>query len=205
MAGGFVELLEEHVADTRLQKEGVRHALAADFVADDVEHHRRIHAFARHGDLHGRAVRTFQQVGDFGRIEIIGRLIVDFDDHVAGAQAGFIRGRTDKRRHHDGLAVAALHRHSDAVIVAALIFAQGFEILRIEEVRVRIERPQHLRNRALVDRFIGVDGIGEVFLDGRIDLRELLHARLDVVVGTGGGSNFQPRTVHSADYSGAEN
>ncbi len=39
VAGGFVELFEEHVADARLQQEGVRHALAADFVADDVEHH----------------------------------------------------------------------------------------------------------------------------------------------------------------------
>src|ERR1019366_2125966 len=128
----------------------------------------------------------------------------DLDDDVAGAQACFVRRGTDERRHDDGLTVAALDGHAYAVILAALIFAQVFEIFGIEEVGMRVESAQHLGDRTLIDGFVGTHGVREVLLDGRVDPRERFHTGLDVVVRCGSGCYFEPRAIHSADDSGAK-
>ncbi len=204
MARGLVELLKEHIADTRLQKERVRNTLAADLIPNDVKHHRLLDPFPRHRDLDRGAFRTLQQIGNLGGIEIIGWRGADHDDHVTGFQSRFVRRRPDERRHDDGFAVAALHRHADAIIMTALFLTETFQILGIEEVGMGIERPQHLRDRTLVNRLVGAHGVREVLLDRRVDLRERFHAGFDVVVSSGGGSNFEPRTIHSADNGGAQ-
>ena len=44
------------------------------------------------------SARPFQQVGDFGGVQIVGLLVVDFDDHVARPNACLIGRRTGKGR-----------------------------------------------------------------------------------------------------------
>jgi hypothetical protein len=46
---------------------------------------------------------------------------------------------------------------------------------------VRIERAKHARNRAFVDGLIGIQRVGEVFLDYAISLGKRLEAALDIV------------------------
>ena len=91
--------LDVDVGDARLQPERVRHAEARDFVANDVERDGLVDAFAADRHLHLGAARPFEQVGDFGGGQTVGLLVVDFEDHVAGPQAGLIGGRSGERRH----------------------------------------------------------------------------------------------------------
>ena len=69
--------------------------------------------------------------------------------------------------------------------MAALLFAQRRQFFGIEEIRVRIERPQHARNRALVDGFVGRDLVGIILVDEVVNLSERFDARLQVFVEVG--------------------
>jgi len=89
-------------------------------------------------------------------------------------------------------------------VSTALFFAQAFEVFRIEEVRVRVQRAQHLRDGAFVDRPVRAHRIREVLLDCGVDLSEFLCAGLEVVVGSGGRGRSQPRTIHAANHGGSE-
>ena len=198
MAGVFVELIDIHVGDARLQPQPVLHALARNLVAYDVERQRLFHAVPHDDDLHRRSARAFQQVGDFGGGQIVGFLVVDFDNHVARPQAGAIGGRSGEGRQHDGLAVARLHLHADAVVVALLLFAQQLEIARIEEIGVRVERAQHARDSAFVDGFVGNQRIGEILFDELVKLGESLQAGADAIFVGGGGCHFDARPINAA-------
>ncbi len=93
----------------------------------------------------------------------------------AGAEGGRVLiGRDDV-----DLVVLLLDHHADAVVVAALIFAQVGVGLGIVEVRVRVEHLQHAGNGAVVDGVVGLvagDGLGVVLLDERVDVGEGLEA-----------------------------
>jgi hypothetical protein len=77
------------------------------------------------------------------------------------------------------------YRHADAVVFAALVLAHQRVRLRIEEIRMRIERVQHPRNGPVVDRLVGIDRLRVIILDNGIDIRELLQAVFDVGVAGG--------------------
>ena len=72
-------------------------------------------------------------------------------------------------------------RHADAVVVALLVFPQKLEIAGIEEVRVRIERPQHAGDGAFVDRLVRRNLIGKIVFHQVVQLRERFDTALDVV------------------------
>ncbi len=153
-----------------------------------------------------RAARPFQQIGHFGGGERVGLLVVHLQNHVAGAKPGLIGRRSAERRDHDGLAVARGHLHPDAVVVSALIVAERLKILGIEEIGVRIKRPQHARNRALVDALVGGDLVGEIVLHQLVHFGELLDVGLEVFLGTAGGRRNTGNTrSKDAPQDGAEN
>ena len=83
---------------------------------------------------------------------------------------------------HDGAIAARAHHHSDAVVVAALIFAELGEFLGIEEIRVRIQRVQHSRNRAVVNGLVRFYLIREILLHRVVDFRERFKALGDRIV-----------------------
>ena len=157
-------------------------AVARNLIAHQRELHRLLHAFARNADVYRRSLRSLQQVGHVRRAHIFGRFPVDRDDHVARMNAGLVGGRSGKRKNHDHFIIARTNGHTHAVIFAALVFAHQRVRLGIEEIRVRIERVQHARNRPVVDGLIRVHRFGVVVLNQRIDVGELLQAVLNVRV-----------------------
>jgi hypothetical protein len=77
--------------------------------------------------------------------------------------------------------------HADAVILAALVFAQESELARVKEIGVRVEHTEHAGDGALVDGLVGVDRLGVVGLDDGKDAGEVADGSLIVVrVGCGG-------------------
>ena len=179
---GLVESVHVHVADSRPDQEMYVHAVTRNLVAHQGEFHRLLHAFARDADVHRRPFRPLEHVGDFGRAHVFRRLSINRDDHVAGMNAGLIRWRAGEGENHNDLVVARPHRHAHAVVLAALVFAHQRVRFGIEEIRMRIERVQHARDGSVVDRLVGVDRLGVVFLDDGVDIRELLQAVFDIGV-----------------------
>ena len=180
LAGVFVELGNMHVCDSRTNPEGRFDAIARDLVANDVELQRLFSALASHRYLHVRPTTSTQQVSNFRSREVVGALIVNLDQHVAGAKPSFICRRSTEGRDDDGLAVARADRHADAVIVTLLIVTQRLEIFGIEEIRVWIQRSEHARDGAFVDGLVGTHLVGEVVLYRLVYLGELLDAGLEV-------------------------
>src|SRR5438034_470301 len=151
---GLVEGLDVHVSDARFYPDGVLYALPGDLVANYVEGKRLVIALARDDDLDLGAAWSFQEIGDFRGRQVLGGLVVHRHDDVTGPDSGLVRRRPGERRNHDSAVIPFRDRHADSVIVALLVFPQELEIARIEEVRVRIERAEHARDSALVQRLI---------------------------------------------------
>ncbi len=96
-------------------------------------------------------------------------------------------GAPGEGRDHDDFVVTGTDLHAHTVILPTLLLAQGRIRLRIEEIRVRIQHAQHARNRPVVNRLIGVDGLGIVLLDDFVNLRKAAQAVADVAVAGSGG------------------
>ena len=124
-----------------------------------------------------------QAVGDLRGIEPVHLGAVDLDDDVARPQAGAVGGRLGERMHDHCLVVARRDHHADAGVLAALILAHAPVRLGVEELGVRIETGEHLRDRALVDRGFRVHFVRVVLLDFVEHLAEYAEALLDLVVG----------------------
>ena len=105
--GGFVKRRNAHVADARLHHREILDAGAGNFIAHDGYFNGLVPAFAAERDMNCGALRALQHVGHFGGRQAVAGFAVYFQDDVAGANAGFVRGRADKRREHDRLVLAA--------------------------------------------------------------------------------------------------
>ena len=70
--------------------------------------------------------------------------------------------------------------------MAGLPLAHQLVGFGIEEIRMRIERAQHVGDRALKHRVVGIHVVGEVALHRFIDLGKLLQACVDVRLGLRG-------------------
>ena len=182
MLGGFVEAVDVHVADARLDQEVDVDAVPRNFVANQRELHRLFDGFARDADVNRGALGSLQQVGDVARAHVLGRFAVDGNDHVARMNAGLVGRRPGEGIDHDDFVVARADGHAHAVVLAALVFAHQRIRLGIEEIRVRIERVQHARDRPVVDSFVRIHRLGVIVFDERVHIGELLQAVLDVRV-----------------------
>ena len=106
--------------------------------------------------------------------ESIDALVIDFDEHVAGANARFVgRGSTERMDDH-GLVGAGLgaDQHANAVIHAVLLFAKGRKFFGIKEIRVRIEGAEHARDGPFIDGLIGLEFIRVILVNDVVDLRK---------------------------------
>src|SRR5579872_213477 len=179
---GFVKSVDVHVADARLDQEVHVYAVARNLIAHQRELHRLLHAFARDADVNRGSLGSLQQIGHIAGAHVLGGFAVHCDNHIAGVNAGFVSGRPGERINHDHFVITRPYGHTDAVVLAALVFAHQRVRFWIEEIRVRIERVQHARNRPVVYGFVGVYRFSVVFLDQRIYVGELLEAVLDIGV-----------------------
>jgi hypothetical protein len=78
-----------------------------------------------------------------------------------------------------------------------LVVLHGVEILGIEEIRVRVEGPEHAGDGPLVDGLVGAWAVREVLFHQIVYLGELLEAALEFVFGASGGGR-------DADKAGSE-
>src|SRR5579863_9234686 len=113
-------------------------AVARDFIANHGELDRLVGTFADDGDMDGSSFGSLKQIGYVASAHVIGGLAIDGDDDVSGANARTISGCASKWGNDDDFVVARADRHADAVVLAALIFAQQRVGLRIKEIRVRV-------------------------------------------------------------------
>ena len=180
--GRFLEARYVDVSNTRANHEVHINAVARNLVTHHVKVDRLVRAFAQNSDLDGRALGPFEQVGDVARAHVVGRLAVNRDDDVARPNAGPVRGRSRKRSDHDDFVIARSNLHAHAVVLAALLFAQGGVRLRVKEIRVRIEYPQHPGNRAVINGLVGIDRLGVVLLHHLVNLGEAFNAVANVGV-----------------------
>ena len=155
-------------------------AVARNFIANDGELQRLVRAFAQNRDVDGGAFRPLQQVGHIAGGHVVGGLAIDRGNDVARADAGAVRRSSDEGRDDNDLIIARADRHADAVIFAALIFAQQGIGFGIEEIRVRVEHMQHARDGAVVDGLVRIHRFGVVLLDDVVHRGELAQAVADV-------------------------
>ena len=179
VAGGLLELGEMDVADAGTNLVFQVDGGMRNLVANQVEDQRRSLAHAYRGHLDMGALGAFQSLGNLVGGPAVGGFAVDGGDDVAGVNAGAEGGRALVRRDDVDLVALLLDHHADAVIVAALIFAQPGVGLGIVKIGVRIEYPQHAGDGAVVDGRVGlvaIDGLGVVLLHQRINVGERLQA-----------------------------
>ncbi len=81
-------------------------------------------------------------------------------------------GAPGQRRKHVCVVIARDDGHADAVISAALIFAQVGIGARIEKAGVRIENAQHSGDGAGIKGMVSIYGNSVIFLNDRQDVRE---------------------------------
>src|ERR1700683_2685352 len=171
-----------HIADSRPDEEMHVHAVTGNLVADQGELHGLLHAFARDADVYRRPFRALEHVGDFGGAHVFRGFAVYGDDHVAGMNASLIGGGAREGENNNDLIIARPHRHTHAVVLAALVLAHQRVGFRIEEIRVRVKRVQHARDGSVIDSLVRVYGLRVVVLDDGVDVGELFQAVFDVGV-----------------------
>src|SRR5580704_334700 len=162
---GLVKAGDVQIADSGPDQEVQVDAIARDLIANHGKLKRLLGALAQDGDVDGGALGAFEQIGYVTGAHVVGGLSVNRDDDVSGTNASPIRGRSRERGDDDDLVVAWADGHADAVVFAALVFAQKRVGFRIKEIRVRIEHVEHARNGSVINGFIGVYGLGVVLLD----------------------------------------
>ena len=151
-----------------------------DLIAHKVENQRLRLSLANHCDLNVSALGSFQGFGDEVGCHAVCRFSVDGRDDVAGANAGAKRRRTLIGRDDIDLVVLLLDDHSDAVVMAALVFAHLGVSLGIVEVRVWIEYAQHTGDCPVIDCrvcFVPMNGLCVVLFYESVHIRK----RLEVI------------------------
>src|SRR5579872_523116 len=180
--GCLVESADVHVADAWPNQEVNVHAVARNLVAHQREFHGFFYALTRNADMDGCTLGTFQQVGNIARAHVLGRLTIDRDDYVSGMNTRLVGRRSGEGEDHDNFVIARPDGHAHAVVLAALILAHQCIGFGIEEIRVGIERVQHSRDSAVVDRLIRVNRLGIVLFDDGVNIGELFEAVLNLRV-----------------------
>src|SRR5262249_38475680 len=140
--------------------------------------------------------------GDFSSRQAFGLFVLNLDDPVARPETRLVCWRSGERSNHNRLIVAGANGHSNAIIVALLVFTEELIVARIEEVGVRIKCPQHPRNRALIDGFLGFHLIRVALFHYVVDLSEALKAFLGWVVDRSGGRDS--RTTDDSAHDRAQ-
>src|SRR5262249_18552653 len=182
MSGSFLETVHVHVADSGTDIERHIDAVTRNFVTHDVEFEWLLRAFSDDRNADVRPFRSLEQIGNFARAHVVSWFAVDRDDHVARTNAGFVSWRSHEGRHHDHLVIPRPDLHADPVVLSALIFAQKRVLLRVKEIRVRIEHSQHAGNRSIVYNLVRFHRLGIILLDETVNLRELSQVIADFAI-----------------------
>jgi hypothetical protein len=88
--------------------------------------------------------------------------------------------------------LAGCDDHADAVILAALIFAQKSELARVEEIGVGVKHAEHAGDGALVDGLVDVDGLGVIGLHDVQNAGKVADGGLEIVRRGRGGPDVGP-------------
>jgi len=160
----FAELRDPDVADPRTvtrQDACAAHTRNLDHLALDLELQRFRRPLAPDGQLYRRPRLAAQFFHRIAQGHLVGRLSVDFQQHVARKQAGPKTGRALHRRDNGQPLVFQPDDNSQAAELAPRILLHALEILRVHEITVRIQVGQHSTQRTvdqlLVLRFVLVD------------------------------------------------
>lgn len=172
MPSGLLELRDVDITDAGLDQERQVDRAMRDLIADQVEGERFGLAIAGHRHRYMGPFGTFQHVGDFSGVHVVGGFAVDRDDDIRWLQTGAEGGRAFVREEHDDLVVLRLDSHAHAVVFAVLVLAHLRVGLWIIKAGVGVQDAQHPRNGAIVDGPLGLVAIqrfGVVLLHQAVD------------------------------------
>ena len=178
--GGLVEVLQADVAGVGAGHEVVGHRVQRDLVAEHRELQRLVVVLPHHRDVHRRALGAAQPLHRVVDAHAAGVLALDLADHVAGADAQAVGGRALERRDDGDVPVHRLHGDPEAVVRALLPLLEGGVLLGLQEVRVGIERAQHLadgRGHQLVGLHLSRVALLDRAQDGGVQAQVLGEAR----------------------------
>ena len=121
--------------------------------------------------------------------QFLGRDAVDFQNLIAGQNAGLRRRRVFHRRDHGEQSVLDRDLDAEAVEPAAGVVLHVLEVVRVHELAVRIERGKHALHRG-VDQVVIADLVAiDVILPDQLDrLREGGDLRVAAVSSAGVGA-----------------
>src|SRR5207244_13245839 len=90
--------------------------------------------------------RSFQEISHIARAHVVGRFSIHGHNNVARTNASPIGRSSHKWSDDDNFVIARTHRYADALVPAALIFAQQGIGLWIQGIGMRVKRMEHPRN-----------------------------------------------------------
>src|SRR6267142_290894 len=131
-------------------------------------------------------------VRDIAGGEAVGGLVINLDNHVAWVNASVISRCANVWSHHYSVILAGSDDHADAVIFAALIFAQEGKLAGVEEIRVGVKHAEHTGDGALVDSLVNVDGLRVIGLHDVENARKVVDGALVIVRRGRGGPDIRP-------------
>src|SRR5207244_2927227 len=100
------------------------HAVTRYLVPHHREFQRFVRAFTLNADMDCSSFRSFQEISHIARAHVVGRFSIHGHNNVARTNASPIGRSSHKWSDDDNFVIARTHRHADAVVLAALIFAQ---------------------------------------------------------------------------------
>lgn len=179
-ASSLDEAVDVNVTDAGTDEKGEVDGGTRNLITDEIKDQGTRGAFAANGDRNVSAARSFEKGGDAGRIHAFRGFAVDGENLVARPDTGFIGRGSFKGIEDDdlGLAIAGglrLDGHADAVVLAVLLLTHLRVGFRVVEVGVRVKDMEHAGDGPVVNRLVGLVGVqrlGVVLFDERVDIRE---------------------------------
>ena len=182
VGGGLVELEEADIADfkvgaghVRVEDEGVFDGVDLDDLADEIELEDLGGRGATDGELEGFAGVALEKLDALGEADFGGELVTDFEDDVAGEDAGDAGGAVLADGDDGEFALAEADGDADAVVGVGLFLLHLFEDLGMDVGGVGVEVGEHALEGGVDEAFVGdpvgvdvvladdFDGVGEAF------------------------------------------
>ncbi len=148
LARVFGKLRQLHVADAVGEHTHVAHALNFDDLAHEGQIHRDLRRRTENANQHLRLRFAAQAAHDaVERRARVHGLAIDAHNDVAAQDPRAFAGRTDQRSDDHGLPFSRLDLDPDPAEFADEILLEFLIVLRLEKLRVRIERLHHAVQR----------------------------------------------------------
>ena len=185
-AGFLVETFHAQISHARLQQKRASYAGRLHLLWRECKFEQPHVAGAAYVELGRLLSRLGQHLDELLHIQPFQANAVDGQNFVAGAHAGFRRGRPRQRLQHDHPSGQHGNHAPKTFSSGSFQLLQLLELLGIKENRVGIQAPQHAGNHALIKHLLGGNRVGGILLHQRIDVHQSFDLPGQIFIGAGG-------------------